>query len=217
LRWEAVGLCESGESRRSRKYYPATDLSISTKPRMMNDNGRRTVGPVSACNGGRAAKGIVAEPAPQSRTADLGGQTLTHLVRTRLRDRERGPGKSGPVKKFVGPCTLSGTTRLGKKNDLGSDPIPYGAVCLACAQPCRSQLERWMRNEPFVGITDEAPRVQPIRLRLHFGSRKTSPYLRMDILGAENAPRTLGISGRTTHKCNDRAESIRRQCDPSEL
>lgn len=61
------------------------------------------------------ANGIVAEPAPQSRTGDLGGQTLTQLVRTRLRDRERGPGNSGPVKKFVGPC-LKRNDETGKKS-----------------------------------------------------------------------------------------------------
>ena len=56
MRWEAVGLRERGESRRSRKFYPATDLSISTKPRMMHGNGRRTVGPgPSACNSGWAS------------------------------------------------------------------------------------------------------------------------------------------------------------------
>jgi hypothetical protein len=62
----------------------------------------------------QAANGIVAEPAPQNSTADLGGQTLTHLVRTRLRDRERGLGKFGPVKKFVGPC-LKRNDETGKK------------------------------------------------------------------------------------------------------
>ena len=45
MRWEAVGLRERGESRRSRKFYPATDLSISTKPRMMNDNGAEQSAP----------------------------------------------------------------------------------------------------------------------------------------------------------------------------
>ena len=46
----------------------------------------------------RAVKGIVAEPAPQSRTADLGDQTpcLRHL-----RDRER--GNAAPVRKFARP------------------------------------------------------------------------------------------------------------------
>jgi len=64
----------------------------------------------------RAVKGIVAEPAPQSRTADLGDQTpcLRHL-----RDRERGPGNSAPVRKFARPY-FTGTTRLGQKRALGT-------------------------------------------------------------------------------------------------
>ena len=63
----------------------------------------------------RAVKAIVAEPAPQSRTADLRDQTPCPHVR-HLRDRERGQGT--PHRCEVGRPHPQRTTRLGQKRAL---------------------------------------------------------------------------------------------------
>ena len=84
------------------------------------------------------AKGIAAEPTPQSGAADLGDQTLRNHMLTDLLDRETGQRKSEVVRKLAGQC-LNLNDETGGKSGLYArlEAAPQGQAVgperIACA------------------------------------------------------------------------------------
>src|SRR5215831_13069518 len=53
---------------------------------------------------------------------------------------------------------------------------------------CRSSLERFMSNGLFLGISDNSPWCQRIKLRHQIESNNTSSYLRIGVLSENGSP-----------------------------
>jgi hypothetical protein len=115
------------------------------------------------------AKGIAAEPAPQSSVADLSEQALGNNVLSDFLNREPRQWEPEGVRKLAGEClnlndetggkagfTPASRLRLKARQSGKGESLTPLAVAIE-SSVCRSSLERFTLNGLFLGIRDTIP------------------------------------------------------------